>query len=247
MNQEIKLKNPQLEVGDYFDIGWKIFKDNISSFLILALVIDLPLAILELFAFVPGYENTEVTAETSRFILAFTILNMISSVFGFVCCFIITELAVFNRPIEIVSVIKQGLSRLAPSLFVFIVMVILMLIGLLLFILPGIYIAYLLHFSLNAVALRGRGLDALSYSRDLVKGQWWKILWRSLSISLVFGIISLVLLVFFGFGTIVLSVIPLGAEFVSVVESVVIGLLSYLFYVVTTTFFLNVDYVRHQN
>jgi hypothetical protein len=34
---------------------------------------------------------------------------------------------------------------------------------------------------------------------------------------------------------------------VSVVGSVISGLLAYLFVAITTIFFLNVDYVRHQN
>ncbi len=246
MNQETKLKNPQLEVGDYFDIGWKVFKDNFSSFLTLAFVIDLPLAILQLF--VPVSDNPEDMADADNpIVLSFAILMIVLSIVSVLSALIMTEAAVLNRPVEVASAIKQGCSRLVPSLLTVIVATILVVIGFVLLIVPGIYIANLLYFTLYAVALRGRGLDALSYSRDLVKGQWWKIFWRSVLIGLGFGIIAFVLMFVFGFGTIVFSAIPLAAELVSVVGSVVSGLLAYLFIAITTIFFLNVDYVRHQN
>lgn len=246
MNQEIKLKNPRLDVGDYFDIGWEIFKDNLSSFLVLALFIDLPLGILQLF--VPTIESVEEMAEiSSTFVLIFAILNIVLSLIGFLSSSIITESAVLNQSIEIASAIKQGLARVIPSLLVAVVGTILVSIGFILLIVPGIYLANLLYFSLYAVALRGRSLDAFPYSRDLVKGQWWKIFGRGLLIGLGFAIVTFVLMFVFGFGTVVFSAIPFGGELVSIVGTVVTGLLGYLFVAVVTVFFLNVDYVRHQN
>ncbi|MFO8040196.1 MAG: hypothetical protein R6U67_12190 [Sodalinema sp.] len=246
MNQETKLKSPQLEVGDYFDMGWKIFKDNFSSFLTLALVIDLPLAIIQIF--VPVSDNPEEMANPSNSLaLGFAVLLIVLSIVSILSALIMTESSVLNRPIEVASAIQQGFSRLIPSLLVVIVSTILVAVGFILLIVPGIYIANLLYFVLYAVALRGQGLDALSYSRDLVKGQWWKIFGRSVLISFGFGVVTFVVMAVFGFAGLVVSQIPFAAELVSVVGSVISGLLAYLFVAITTIFFLNVDYVRHQN
>lgn len=248
--QETKLKSSQLEVGDYFDIGWKIFKDNLLSFLILEFVIYSPLAILQLLA--PVSDNPEEMADADNpivlgFAILVIVLLIILLIVSAVSALIVTEAAVLNQPVEVASAIKKGFSRLVPSLLTMIVATILVVIGLVFLIVPGLYVANLLYFTLYAVVLRDRGLDAFSYSRDLVKGQWWKIFWRSTLINLWFGIIAFVLMVVSWFASLVFSVIPLGAELVSIVEGVVSGLLAYLFIAITTIFFLNVDYVRHQN
>ena len=103
----------------------------------------------------------------------------------------------------------------------------------------------LFYFSLDAVALRGCGLDSLSYSRNLVKGQWWKIFGRSFLLGTVFLIVFFGLAFGLGFASIVTSAIPLLPELMELASAFVLGLCSYLFLTILTVFFLNVDYVRN--
>ncbi len=61
--------------------------------------------------------------------------------------------------------------------------------GLLLLIIPGIYLAIRWYFVTQAVVVEGaRGTKALSRSGDLVRGNWWRVL----GIVLVAGLIMVV-------------------------------------------------------
>ncbi|NMG57159.1 hypothetical protein E1H12_01150 [Geitlerinema sp. P-1104] len=244
MTQQQTLKNPQLEIGDYFDIGWSIFKDNLSNFLVLVLVIDIPIAILQLLSPTPE-DPSQIDVAASPVVLVVGIVSIVLSLVGVLSAFILTESAVLNRPIEMSAIIQQGFSRFLPSLLVIIVGGILTLIGFLLLIVPGIYLGNLFYFSFDAVALRGCGLDGLSYSRNLVKGQWWKIFGRAFLLSFAFLILFLILAFGLGFASIVVSAIPLLPELMELASAFVLGLVSYLFLAILTVFFLNVDYVRN--
>ncbi|MBI5655004.1 hypothetical protein HZC53_05140 [Candidatus Uhrbacteria bacterium] len=60
--------------------------------------------------------------------------------------------------------------------------------GFLLLIIPGIFLSVALSFSqLILVEKDKRGLEALSASRELVKGRWWSTFWRIVLGSIVFG------------------------------------------------------------
>ncbi|WP_159786039.1 hypothetical protein [Sodalinema gerasimenkoae] len=244
MTQQQRLKNPQLEIGDYFDMGWSIFKDNLSNFLVLVLVIDIPIAILQLLSPMPE-DPSQIDMAASPMMIVVLVATIVLSIVGVVSTFILTELAVLNRPIEMVSIIQQGFSRFFPSLLVILVGGILTIIGFVLLIIPGIYLANLFYFSFDAVALRGCGLDGLSYSRNLVKGQWWKIFGRAFLLGFAFFVIVVVLAVGLGFASVVVSAIPLLPELMELVSSFVMGLFGYLFLTILTVFFLNVDYVRN--
>ena len=114
MTKQQTLKNPRLDVGDYFDIGWSIFKDNLSNFLVLVLVIDIPIAILQILSPTPD-NSGEFGIGASPTSLLVVSATIVLSIVGFVSALILTESAVLNRPIEIFEVIQQGFSRFLPS------------------------------------------------------------------------------------------------------------------------------------
>jgi len=77
--------------------------------------------------------------------------------------------------------------------------------GMVLLIIPGIYLAIALSFGqMFLVEQNVRGLKALAASRDLVRGRWWAVLWREFAGGLVFGagLVLLVIIVFTLFGLI---------------------------------------------
>ncbi|MCC5896991.1 MAG: hypothetical protein JJU32_03610 [Phormidium sp. BM_Day4_Bin.17] len=244
MTQQQTLKNPRLEIGDYFDMGWSIFKANLSSFLVLVVVIDMPIAILQLLSPIPE-DPSQVDIADSPMMTVVLVVSVVLYLVGVLSAFILTESAVLNRPIEIFAIIQQGFSRFFPSLLITFAVSIITILGFLLFIVPGIYLVTLFYFSFDAVALRGCGLDGLSYSRNLVKGQWWKIFWRVFLLSFAFGVLAIVLIVGLGFASVVTSAIPLLPELMELVSAFVMGLFGYLFLTILTVFFLNVDYVRN--
>jgi len=72
--------------------------------------------------------------------------------------------------------------------------------GFILLIVPGIYLSIALAYSQLAYIDQGiRGWQALTFSRELVRGRWWGVFWRNLVSSLVMGLgLSLIVLLMLG-------------------------------------------------
>lgn len=65
--------------------------------------------------------------------------------------------------------------------------------GLILLIIPGIIFSIWFQFAINALVIDNqRGTTALSFSKQLVKGRFWKVFGRTLLLGLIFGIFSLI-------------------------------------------------------
>ncbi len=66
--------------------------------------------------------------------------------------------------------------------------------GAFLFIVPGIILGVMLSFSRIAVVVDNqRGMNALMWSKELVRGVWWEVFKRLISVGLVLGIVSIIL------------------------------------------------------
>ncbi len=67
--------------------------------------------------------------------------------------------------------------------------------GTILLIIPGIVFSVWFSFSLYVFVLENKkGTEALSASRQLVKGKFWPILWRWIAPNFVYGIILLIII-----------------------------------------------------
>jgi hypothetical protein len=89
---------------------------------------------------------------------------------------------------------KKSLSFAIPSFVVLLLSVLFTLGGLLLFIIPGIYLSIAYSFSQYAFFSDDkRGMEALRASKFYVKGNWWGVLGRSLLFGLAIGIIQMIL------------------------------------------------------
>jgi hypothetical protein len=82
--------------------------------------------------------------------------------------------AVAGQDVGIGRSYRFGIGRLWPLLQVIFVTWLLTMLGLLLFVVPGVVVGVLLAVSVPALVVEGgRGRDALSRSWDLVRGRWW--------------------------------------------------------------------------
>jgi hypothetical protein len=71
-------------------------------------------------------------------------------------------------------VVQEGLDLFLPSLVVTVVLGCAIAAGLSFLVLPGVYVAVIWYFGLQAVAVDGRrGFTAISTSATLVRGHWW--------------------------------------------------------------------------
>lgn len=109
----------------------------------------------------------------------------------------VLELAQGRRP-TVARSAQAGLDVFAPVLWVVLLYWALVLAGLSLLILPGIYVAVSGYVCVQAaVAERARGLRAIARSTELVAGSWWRMLGIVLVISLMIGLPKNVLIVAF--------------------------------------------------
>ncbi len=86
-----------------------------------------------------------------------------------------------------------------PAVWVGILQALAVLGGLILLIIPGIWLAGLLAFT-NIVLIDEdkRGAEALKRSAELVKGRWWATFWRSLVSGIIFGILMVLISLILG-------------------------------------------------
>lgn len=95
--------------------------------------------------------------------------------------------------------LDQAVSRAVPLVFGSILLVLIVSLGMLLFVLPGIYWGVRLAFTLYAIALEDKGAtEGLGYSWNLVRGRWWGVFWAFLAVGLIFGIAILMISFFVG-------------------------------------------------
>ena len=81
-----------------------------------------------------------------------------------------------------------------PAFYTSMLTALAVLLGLILFVVPGVIFTIWYGFAFNAVALENKsGMAALSYSKQLVVGRWWPIFIRLISPIIIFLIIGAIL------------------------------------------------------
>lgn len=87
---------------------------------------------------------------------------------------------------------KLGLSLFWSYIWINILVGLATLGGLILFVLPGIWLSILFSFAIfSLIDEKKLGTQALARSAELVKGRWWKTLWRLLVPSIVIVVITI--------------------------------------------------------
>lgn len=95
----------------------------------------------------------------------------------------------------------EGFPYFLPALVIFLITLVFVLGGLILLILPGIYLAVSYSFAHFTLFSEGRkGMEALRASKFYVKGYWWQVFLRMLLGGLALGVVQMILS-FIGFGS----------------------------------------------
>ena len=180
-------KSLQLRIWEMFSFGWHLIEKNLIPLLIISTIIAIPSNIIK--SLIPTWGTaSDVIASTWIHQLSLVILTVIGYMAGL---YIIRG----SLRWEMVS-IREAFLRTLEKWWVFIATSILSTLatlwGLILFIIPGIIISVYFMFAGYAVIFEEKKyLEALYYSRSLIKGRWWQTLWKSLG----FGIVSFLLLI----------------------------------------------------
>lgn len=225
---ETKIRTQKFGLGDLLSQGWKLYRTGLAEIVPIILCVYIPVNLISML--VLAYNPD-----------AFSISSILRSFLGVVATMAIAyvvENKVQGQSATWDRALKFGLSKWLTAFFTGLLAGLIILGLSLLLIVPGIIWAVYYTFWVYAVALRNLDTTyALGYSKDLVKGQWWRVC----GITIVIAILTYVVTFVIGMLSILLPTSP-AAEFVTyTITDIVIA----LFTVTSVVFFLNVDYLKH--
>jgi hypothetical protein len=125
---------------------------------------------------------------------------------------------------------RFGFARLGPILVVSILVGLATLLGLIVFIIPGIYIGVRLAVSIQALVVEGkRGTEAMRRSWDLVGGHWWHTAFTVLLAGLLTAVVNAIITAPFSAGAwFIQGVAAAIATTVTMPYGALVGVLLYL-------------------
>lgn len=228
MKQEIYQK--QFSLGEILSESWKRFTENFQLILSITLIIYIPINILLSLTLLEGLSGD--------FELYSKVSNMLGRSIGVIATMAIAfviQNKIDGKTIGIGDAFKKSFSRWGAVIGTGIILAIFLFGLTLLFIIPGAIFSIYWKFAPLVVILNGKfGIDALRYSKQIVKGRWWTVAWYSfvffVLMSIVVGILGGILYLFF------------PKDFlISVLMGTLINILLSFFTVVSTIFFINFD------
>lgn len=231
-----ELRNKEFGLIEIIASGWKAFKDNFISILIITLIINLPFDILNFF--LPN-ENEQFSSIN----LWITWLILVLQLPGLMGVAVIVEQYILQEHStateKAFSALKKAFSRFGAMFGTGTLLGGLTFLLFLLFFIPGFIFLVNQYFSLEAVTLREQsGQAALSYSKSIVQGRWWKIFFL-----LLVSVINVFIIVFVlaGIKEIIVLINPSLNLFLTLMLNFSISLLGKLNQVFSTICFLNLE------
>ncbi|MCX6743672.1 MAG: hypothetical protein NT116_05590 [Candidatus Parcubacteria bacterium] len=165
---------------DIIKKGWQIYSKNFRLFLKPIIILAAISIVYLLFQIVTTYINIQ-----SSFLAIITFILAIILVFIYLWMLIViiklADALYKNQTIDLVQLYPQSMKKVPSFFWVGIVMGLVVLLGLILLIIPGIIFMVWYYFSSYVNVLEeknNKGLDALKSSKDLVKGRWFNVVWR---------------------------------------------------------------------
>lgn len=183
-NNNLAMRNPIQLTKDAFDI----VRRNIVLFLGIMLIPMVLSFIGGLFAPTPAEQLIGI-----GFSPAYIVMMLLSGILN-IFMSIALILAIQNNSLKITSAYKQSVSFVWRYFVMSIVMSVLLFIGFLLFIIPGIILSVWFSFATFVLVIeRGGIIDSLKKSREYVRGRWWAVFGRLIALGVLMIIIGLVI------------------------------------------------------
>ncbi|MDA8393175.1 MAG: glycerophosphoryl diester phosphodiesterase membrane domain-containing protein [Actinomycetota bacterium] len=180
-----------LSVGEVLDVAVKLYMRNFLVLVKATAVVLVPVYVLQAliqlslptahgnpFLGTPtGPSGSNVAWTFAAALIVEGLVLSIAGVLAIAAAFKALSDAYLDHPPTWQGSLRFALSRIAPLLWIGIEALVLVSIGLVLFVLPGIWLAVALSVAIPVLMLEGtKGRRALRRSRKLVKGRWWPTL-----------------------------------------------------------------------
>ncbi len=136
-----------------------------------------------------------------------------------------------KREISISGAIVSVFKKFIPIFIATIIYAIVVIIGLVALIIPGIFLSVALFFYGHAILLNNKGIiTSFKESRHIIKGNWWQVF----ALYLIIIIASILLGFLFGFLAFVFFLFPYLANIINIIYMIVIYFISGMMMVVYT-------------
>jgi hypothetical protein len=235
---EAALPRP-LGIGEILSTAFQLYRRHWRTLFAIAAMVVVPLTLLQyLFGYLvrtQGETTRNGVVETATW--AVGIAGLLAALAGILMYLVLTgaitravaaEVAGEDPSLE--QSYRFGFHRLGSVLLVSVLVGLAIIGGLILFIIPGIYIGIRLCVSIEALVVEGRrGTEAMGRSWGLVGGHWWHAFFTLLVVALLTGVVNAVITApFSATNWFVQAVAAAVATVVTLPYGVLVGVLLYL-------------------
>lgn len=191
-----------LSVGEMLDAGFRLFRHRFGTLMICVLVPILPFTILGTVlqasidpnAFDVNATTSDVDSGTAAAGLAVgSLVQSAAIALAIAACFKAISAAYLGEPADAGDSLRYALGRTIPLLLCYIVFIIIVSIGMILLIIPGIWLATKLSMSFAALVFERKGpLSALGRSWKLTRDNFWRVFGTLLVVAIIAIVFQLV-------------------------------------------------------
>jgi len=231
---------PPRRIGEILSAAFQLYRRHWRTLMAIAAVVVVPLTLLQYGIghwfrtngqqlHDQGVVSTSFWAVASASLLAALVALLLYQVLtGAITRNIATE--VTGQDLDLEQSYRFGFARLGPILVVSILVGLATLLGLIVFIIPGIYIGVRLAVSIQALVVEDRrGTEAMRRSWALVGGHWWHAAFTLLVGALITGVVNAVITAPFSAGAwFIQGIAAAVATTVTLPYGALVGVLLYL-------------------
>jgi Membrane domain of glycerophosphoryl diester phosphodiesterase len=191
-----------LSVGEMLDAGFRLFRARFTTLILCVLVPVVPLTILAAAVQAsvdPNAFDLDATTTTdSGTALAGTLvaslIQFAAAALAIAACFKAISAAYLGERAGAGDSLRYALSRMLPLIVAYIVVLFIVVLGLLLLVIPGVWLAVKLSMVFPVVVFERKGpFGAVGRSWALTRGNWWRTFGTLLVVFLITFVLQLVL------------------------------------------------------
>jgi hypothetical protein len=231
---------PPRGIGELLRAAFQLYRRHWRTLMAIAAVVVVPLTLLQYGIgrwFRTNGQQLQEPAEVSTSFWAVASASLLAALVALLLYQVLTgaitrtiAAEVAGQDLGLEQSYRFGFARLGPILVVSILVGLATLLGLIVFIIPGIYIGVRLAVSTQALVVENkRGTEAMRRSWDLVGGHWWHAAFTLLVAGLLTGVVNAVITAPFSAGAWFLQGIAAAvATTVTLPYGALVGVLLYL-------------------
>jgi len=197
---------PERGLGEILRSAFEIYRDNAAQLLTIVAIIVVPLSVLNFLvvkvALAPNTRRAVIAGQSvrveSRSFWIFVLAALIAAAIGIITTAILQAAmlrgaaqATIGDPVDVAASYRWGLRRFGSVLFLSLLVGLVVAVGFVLLIVPGVIFLVLLSVSVPALVVEGlRGREAMRRSWNLARGHFWHVLVVVLVAAIIAGIVG---------------------------------------------------------